>query len=370
MKITISKNDLLTALNKVKGVVASKSALPVLSNVLMEAEGSAIKVTSTDLKITIEFTVDCTVHEAGAATVPCQRIIALLSDLSDIDVNLSLSDNNILELQCGLLTTKLLTIAADEFPPVRDFSGIDPMSFKQASLKKLFQKTAYAICTDQSRHNLTGLLMETKADGLRVVATDGRRLSLAVSDEVLSSTEEVKPIIPAKTIQELQSLLSDDEEKMVDVYLADNRAAFVCEDLRITTALIEGNFPNYEAVIPKKMSKEFILELDNFRQCMRRASSMTNDKFRTVKFIFDDDNMQIIVKTPDVGEYEECIPVGYQGEKLEITFNPVFILEVLRYIEGHQVCLQFKDGNNPGVIKPYTEAPVDNYINVIMPIRG
>ena len=370
MKFTISKNDLLQALNKVKGIAPAKAAIPVLTNVLLEAEGSSLKLTSTDLKINIEYTIDCTVQESGATTVHCQRIVMLLNELPDTDVNLSLLDNGILELQCGLITTKLLTVSADEFPTISDMSSIEPIVFKQAVLKKLFQKTSYAICTDQSRYNLTGLLLETKADGMRVVATDGRRLTLAISDEAVSSATEMKAIIPAKTIHELQTHLSDDEEKSVEVYFSENRAAFVFDGLLISCALIEGNFPNYELVIPKKMSKEFILELETFRQCIRRASAMTNDKFRNVKFVFNDDNMQLIVKTPDVGEYEESLPVGYQGEKMEISFNPYFILDVLRYIEGDQVCLQFKDGSSPGMIKPYTEAPVDSYVNVIMPIRS
>ncbi|HOM47632.1 MAG TPA: DNA polymerase III subunit beta [Candidatus Hydrogenedentes bacterium] len=384
MKITIPKNELHNAMNKIKGVAASRTALPVLTNVLLEAEGTRLRLTASDLNISIECTIDCTVIEAGATTAPCQRLSMLLGDLPDADVTLTLHDNGILDVECGLINTKFYTISADEFPPSHDFSSIKPFYLKQAVLKKLFHQTAYAVCNDQSRHNITGLLMETKQDGMHVVATDGKRLSMSVSEDAIPTEEEaeegsakaakfikdIKTIIPSKTIHELQSLMTDNIDKSVAVYLGDNKAAFIFENLQVTTALIEGNFPNYTAVIPKKIGKEFILDLDTFRQCMRRCASMTSDKFRTVKFIFHDDNMQIIVKTPEIGEYEENIPVGYQGEKLEISFNPNFILDVLRNINSEQVCLQFNDGNSPGIIKPYTEAPVDSYINVIMPIRA
>ena len=369
MKITIPKQDLLTAVNTVKGVVSTKSALPILSHVLMEAEKNTLKLTATDLKVSIECSVDCTVKEAGALTVSCQRLSLLLNELPDADITMELVDSSIVELRCGVVETRLFSISPEEFPPIRRFDNLVPLVFKQAVLKKQFLKTSFAICTDQSRYNLTGLLLETRADELRVVATDGRRLSLAVSDEEIPSDREIKVIIPSKMIHELESLLTDDPEETVDVLLDESQAAFVFNRVRVITSLIEGNFPHYEAVIPKKQDKEFVINLENFTRCMRRAAAMTNDKFRNVRLVFENGMMRLSVKTPEVGEYEEELPVDYSGESLEIAFNPIFVLEVLRYIESENVCLQLKDASSPGVIKPYTEAPVDSYVNVVMPIR-
>ena len=370
MKIVIAKQELLNAVNIVKSVVSQKTALPILSHILMEADKDTLKLTATDLKVSIECVVDCTVEVSGALTVSSQRLSMFLSELPDSELSLELIDTSIVELRCGLVETKLFSISPDEFPPVRDFDDIEPIVFRQDVLRKLFLRTSFAICTDQSRYNLTGLLLETRPDGLRVVATDGRRMSLAVSDEDIPTEREIKVIIPSKMIHELQSSLEDDPEKNVRVYLDENQASFIFDRVRIVTALIEGNFPNYEAVIPKKHDKEIVVDRERFMQSMRRAQAMTNDKFRSVKISFSDGQMKLIVKTPEVGEYEEELAIAYENEPVEISFNPAFVLDVLRYMDSENVCLQLKDGSSPGVFKPYTEAPLDSYINVIMPIRS
>ncbi len=370
MKIVIPKQELQSAVNTVKSIVSQKSALPILSHILMEADKDTLKLTATDLKVSIVCVVDCTVEVSGALTVSSQRLSMILGELPDADVTLELHDNSIVELSCGLVETKLFSISPDEYPPVRDFDDIEPIIFNQSVLKKLFQRTSFAICTDQSRYNLTGLLLETRSDGLRVVATDGRRMSLAVSNDEVPTEREIKVIIPSKMIHELESLLEDDSEKNVRVYLDENQASFVFERVRIVTALIEGNFPNYEAVIPKKHDKEIIVDLDSFTKSMRRAYAMTNDKFRNVKLTFSDGNLRITVKTPEVGEYEEDLAIAYENDTFDISFNPLFVLDVLRYMDSENVCMQLKDGSSPGIFKPYTEAPLDSYINVVMPIRS
>lgn len=370
MKITIPKQELQSAVNTVKSVVSQKSALPILSHILMEADRDTLKLTATDLKVSIECKVDCTVEVSGSLTVSCQRISMILGELPDADVTLELLDTSVVELRCGLVETKLFSISPDEYPPVRDFEDIEPIVFNQGVLKKLFQRTSFAICTDQSRYNLTGLLLETRSDGLRVVATDGRRMSLAVSNEDIPTDREIKVIIPSKMIHELESLLADDTEKNVRVYLDENQASFVFERVRIVTALIEGNFPNYEAVVPKKHDKEIIVDLERFTKSMRLAYAMTNDKFRNVKLSFSDGMLRLTVKTPEVGEQEQELPIAYENDPFDISFNPAFVLDVLRYMDSENVCMQLKDGSSPGVFKPYTEAPLDSYINVIMPIRS
>lgn len=369
MKITILKQDLQSALNTVRGVVASKVSIPILSYILLETKDNAVKVTGTDLKVTIECTVDCTVHEPGSLTLMLHRISMLLSELPDQEITIELLENGIVNLVCGVVDTKFFSIFPEEFPPVKEFDTVLPIVFKQCVLKKLFQRTSYAICTDQSRANLTGVLFEVKSGELRVVATDGRRLSYALCDEEIAGCDDIRVIIPAKMVHELESLLSDDDEKSVNILIDQTKAAFVFDNVRIITSLIEGNFPNYEVVIPKKYDKEIVIGHEPFLRCMRRAAAMTNDKFRNVRLIFDAGLLKIFVKTPDVGEYEEEIPVDYDGQKLEIAFNPFFILDVLRYIDSEHVYLQFKDSGSPGVIKPYLDGPINNYINVIMPIN-
>ncbi len=367
MKVTIPRQDLLDTVNKVKSVVSAKSALPILSHILMETGDSSVRLATTDLKVSIECLVDCTVEEPGALTVSSQRLASMLAELPDQDVTLHVKDNNVIELTCGRIETKLFSMSPDEFPPIRGFEGTDPMEFSQGSLKKLFSLCSFAICSDQARYNLTGLLFEIKDGFLTVVATDGRRMSLAKTDEGIPAGAELKVIIPSKMIHELERLL--DEENPVQVYMDESQAAFSFDRLRLVTALIEGNFPNYEMVVPKKHDKEIIMDTGLFSEAMRRTRTMTNEKFNSVRFSMGDNTMVFKVVTPEVGEYEEDMPIDYDGERIDIALNPDYVLEVLRRVESDKVCLVLKDGMSPGLIKPYTDAPVDNYVNVIMPIK-
>lgn len=367
MKISIPRQDLMEIVNKVKSVVASKSALPILSHVLMQASGGTMRLAATDLKVSVECEVDCEVLEEGALTVSSQRLASILAELPDENISLELTGNNVIELKCGRIETKLFSMAPDEFPPIRTFDQIEPTILSQKVLKDLFLKTSFAICTDQARYNLTGLLFEISRGKLAVVSTDGRRMSLALENEGIPERTEAKVIIPAKMIHELERLLVGEGD--VQVFIDESQAAFVFDHVRLVSALIEGNFPNYEMVIPQKHDKEIVINTAAFTESMRRTRTMTNDKFNSVRFHVASGAITLKVVTPEVGEYEEDLPVDYTGDKVDIAFNPDFILDVLKHINAEKVCLMLKDNTSPGIIKPYTEAPLDTYLNVVMPIR-
>lgn len=367
MKIRIQRQDLLDTVNKVKTIVSAKSALPILSHILMEAQDSTLRLSATDLKVSIECTVDCTVDESGSLTVSSQRLSMILAELPNSEITLELGENNVITLTCDKIETKLFSMAPEEFPPIRDFDNIEPLVLPQTLLKKIFSKTSFAICTDQARHNLTGLLFELKDGNLTAVATDGRRMSLFIENEGIPSGINIKVIIPGKTITELERLLSTDGD--VKVLIDETQTAFAFDSVRLVTALIEGNFPNYDVVVPKKHDKEAVIQTEVFTEALRRTRTMTNEKFNSVRFTIGGNSLLLKVITPEVGEYQEEISVEYDGEKVDIAFNPDFMLDVLRRIETDNVCLIFKDSMSPGVLKPYVEGPVDNYANVIMPIR-
>lgn len=367
MKITIPRQDLLDAVNKVKSIVSSKSALPILSHILMETGEASVKLAATDLKVSIECNVDCTVDRPGALTVSSQRISSMLAEMPNEDITLNLMDNNVIDITCGRIETKLFSMSPDEFPPIRSFDGIDPLTFPQGTLKRLFLRSSFAICNDQARYNLTGLLFEIADGKVTVVATDGRRMSLNREAEGIPSDREAKVIIPSKMIHELERLLDDEEP--VEVFLDESQIAFVFNRLRMVSALIEGTFPNYNMVIPAKHDKEVLVSTERFTEAVRRTRTMTNDKFNSVRFGFGNGMMTLKVVTPEVGEYEEELPIDYDGEVVEIAFNPDFVLDVLRRIESDKVALVIKDAMSPGILKPCTDAPDDMYINVVMPIR-
>lgn len=367
MRITIPRNDLLDAVSKVRTVVSAKSALPILSHILFEAKDSAVKLSATDLKVSIECSVDCTVHESGTLTVSAQRLASILSELPSGDISLALSDNSVVTLESGTIQTKFFSMSPEEFPSIRDFAGVEPILLDQLILKKLFSKTSFAVSTDQARYNLTGLLFELKGGKLTTVATDGRRMSLCSESEGIPEGLDIKVIIPGKMISELERLLGDDGE--VRVQVDETQAAFTFGQIRLVTALIEGSFPPYENVIPKRHDKEALLPLAPFMEAVRRTRTMTNDKFNSVRFKVLPGKAVLKVVTPEVGEYLEDLAIEYDGEEVEIAFNPDFIFDVVRRMEGETLVVQLKDAMSPGLFKPYTEAPEDNYLNVIMPIR-
>lgn len=367
MRIRIPKNDLLSAVNKVKTVVSAKSALPILSHILMEAKDGTVRLSATDLKVSIECTVDADVELPGSLTVSSQRLASILSELPDADIVLELGESNVISLECGKIQTKLYSMAPDEFPPIRDFEDVEPLVLPQTLLHNIFNKTSFAICTDQARYNLTGLLFEIKDGRLTAVATDGRRMSLYKEDEGIVDGIDIKVIIPGKMIHELERLLEDDGD--VDIYITENQAAFSFDSIRLVTALIEGTFPNYEMVVPQKHDKEVNIGTEQFTEAMRRTRTMTNEKFNSVRFSVDEDLAKLAVSTPEVGEYEEEMKIDYKGDPLEIAFNPDFVLDVLKQIDVDSTRLLLKDAMSPGVIKPSSDNDSDKYINVVMPIR-
>lgn len=367
MKIEIAKQDLLEAVNKVKSVVPPRTALPILSHILFEAENGQLRLSATDLKVGVECTVDCKVDEEGALTVLAQRLASVLPELPDRPVSITLGDSNSVVLECGRIQTKLLSMAPDEFPPVQKFDEAEPIVLQQVSLKRLFEKTSFAIGADQGRYHLTGLLCEIEDGKFTTVATDSRRLSLCVERENIPNGVAFKVIIPGKMIHELERLLSGEGE--VKVYIAENKAGFEFDSLRFVTALIDGDFPNYRTVLPKKHDKEAVLDRAEFMDAVRRSRTMTSSKWNNVRFQINAGELVLKVATPDIGEHREELPIEYEGAPVEISFNPDYVFDVLRRIESEKVSLVFKDHENPGLLKPQTEAPEEDYLNVIMPIR-
>lgn len=367
MKIKIGRQDLLNAVNKVKTVVSAKSALPILSHILLESGEGNIRLTATDLKVSIECSIDCDVEKTGSLTVSSQRIASILAELPDEDIVIELGDSNVININCGKIHTKLYSMAPEEFPPVRNFEDVEPLILSQSLLHNILQKTSFAICTDQARYNLTGLLFELKEGTLTAVATDGRRMSLYREDEGIVDGVDIKVIVPGKMIRELERLLGDDGD--VQIYISENSAAFEFDSIRLVTALIEGSFPNYEMVVPKTHDKEAILNTNLFMEAMRRTRTMTNDKFNSVRFKIEAGVAKLSVVTPDVGEYEEELAVEYSGDPIEIAFNPDYVLDILKHIGSETSLLVLKDAMSPGIIKPISNGSADKYVNVVMPIR-
>jgi DNA polymerase-3 subunit beta len=367
MNITIAKEELVRGLQSVQNVVNPRTTLPVLSNVLLVAEEGKLILTATDLDVTVSCTVTADVHEEGKVTLPAKKMVGIVRELSTPEIELQVDEKNVCSIHAGASFFKIVGLGANEFPPLAKFEEKNKVSISQERLRGMLRKTSYAVSTEESRYVLNGIFLSIKEFKLTMVATDGRRLALV--EEELEETPDVQAqfIVPTKAINELNRLLGD--EGTLEVQFQDNQASFFLSgegenSALMITKLIEGNYPNYSQVIPKKCSERVPLVREELLQALRRAEIMTSDKAHSVKFAFTQNNLQITANTPDVGEARENIAINYSGEDITVSFNPLYMMDPLKVLEDDEVFLEMSDELSPGVIKVQTP-----FIYVIMPMR-
>ncbi len=367
MKVTVPRRELLDAINMAKGIVQTKSSIPILADVMFTASESMLSIAATDLKIHMNYNLDCAVDAPGACTVSCHRLAQLLSSLDADEISLELMDSSVVMIRSGRTDVRFFSHSAEDFPQIPEVTAT-PMAFSQPLLKVLFEKTVFCASTEIARQVLMGVLFDAKPDLITMVATDGRRLSLAKT-EITGEVQETKVIIPAKVVRFLINMLSGNDNDMVYAFVDPVRIKFDFGRFALVSSLIDGSFPNYEAVIPKKLERELVVGTDAFTAALRAGHVMTSDTNRIVRLVAAPGSLGIRVRTPEVGEFSDEVPAEYDGTETEISFNPDFLLDFLRYVPSERVCMCFKDSNNPVVFKPYTEAPEENYLNVVMPVR-
>ncbi|MEO7933745.1 MAG: DNA polymerase III subunit beta [Chthoniobacterales bacterium] len=362
MKFSVSKEKLNEGLQAVQNVVSTRTTLPILSNVLIQATESGLTLTTTDLDVGIRIQVEATVERIGATTLPARRLSSIVRELPSSDIQFDVDSKNSASIRCGASFFKILGLPEEEFPPLSRFENARVFNIKQKELKDGLKKTAYAISTDETRYVLNGVLHSFKENKLSLVATDGRRLALVDIELEFPRSQETEVIIPTKAITEISRLLKDDGE--VKVSISDNQVAFELNNTLLISKLIEGNYPNYRQVIPGEARERVILERESFLNCVRRVAILASDKSNSVKLIFSKNNIDITANTPDVGEARESVAVTYKGKDMAIAFNPEFLMAPLRNLPNDEVFLDLIDEMSPGVIKIQTP-----FLYVLMPMR-
>jgi len=365
MKLTIQKDELRDAIANVQNIVSTRSTLPMLQYVLLSAGEKSLKLVATDLEVGIECVAECEeIREQGTVTLPCKKLHEVVNNLPAGAVHISLSDGNVVALNSGVVRYKLMGMASEEFPKSPEVNREKTFSMPQAALKEMLKKVSFSISTDPNRVNITGLLLALVGKQLRLVSTDGRRLSLGSMDIENAPDEDSSYIIPRKTVMELERLLGSDGE--VSVFLSANQMAFEFGDILIISNLIDGVFPNYEQVIPQNYEKEVVAEIGPFIIATQRASVMTTDRYNLVKYEISKNKMVVTTNCPEVGELEDELEVEYNGDWLDVGFNPSFILDALKVIDEEKVKLKIKDAQSSGLLIPDEN---DSYLYVIMPVR-
>jgi len=363
MKFSVSKENFLAGLQTVQNVVSTRTTLPILSNVLLQAtEDGQLRFTTTDLDVGIRAAVTAAVERPGATTLPARRIATIARELPASEITIEVDAKNAASIRSGPSFFKIHGLPEEEFPPLPKFENAKTFSIRQKDLRDGLRKTAYAISTDETRYVLNGVLCSFKDNKLTLVATDGRRLALVDLELEFPRSQETEIIVPTKAVGELQRLLLDEGEIRLSV--GENQIAFELNGTLLVSKLIEGNYPNYRQVIPSETKERIALERELFLDAVHRVSLLSSEKSNSVKLTFSKNNLEIAANTPDVGEAKESLAVAYKGREFAIAFNPDFLMAPLRNLSNDEVYLDLIDEMSPGVVK--IQGP---FLYVIMPMR-
>jgi DNA polymerase-3 subunit beta len=361
MKIKISKEDLLTGIQTVQNIVSTKATLPILSNMLLEAKGQHIKLNTTDLDVGISCEIPVDVQEEGSITIPAKRFSDIVRELPSGEVEIHVKKNNQIDIEGENCRFKLIGLPKEEFPKFPEFKDKEAVRIEQKVLKDMLRMTSFAVSHEESRYVLNGVLFEISDDVMRMVATDGRRLAKVEKKLKTPVKKEIAVIIPFKAIQEVLRNLHDEGE--VSFITGTNQILFDINGTLIATRIIEGEFPNYNQVIPKEASPKIKVSSQDLLYAIRRANLLATPDFQAVKLEVFSNKIVVSKTTPDVGESREEIPVEYGGEELIVGFNPQFLIDVLKNVDAQTIPLELLGPDKPGVMR------LGDYLYLALPMR-
>ncbi|MCB0351889.1 MAG: DNA polymerase III subunit beta [Bdellovibrionales bacterium] len=373
MNIVVTKENLAKALSLTQSVVERKTTMPILANILLTVREKGLQLAATDLEITALTSIDARVQSTGSTTVNARVFSDIVRELPDGEVSLSLSEGERLEILAGKSKFRMIGVSADEFPSLPGITIEVSHRVPGKQFLEMIQKTLYAVSHDETRFNLNGVCFEALSEGkgkstkkmVRMVATDGHRLSM-ITRPFGELSFDGRAIVPAKGLSELRKLLDDDDSE-VGVALSDG--FFVIESARgkIATRLIDGEFPDYNQVLPKKAGEIVSVPSGDFAQALRRAALMVTDKGKCVKLDFGKDRLRISSSSPELGESSEELAVGFKGDQTTVGFNARYLLEFCSSIEEEQPLLLELSGElGPARLKVEGD---DSYFGVVMPMR-
>lgn len=365
MKFTITREQLQEGLAAVAAAVPTKTTLPVLSNVLLEATKQGLKLSGTDLDIAVGTSVAADVDVEGAVTLPAKKLVDIARELPSAPIRITAAGEQRVSIECGRSRFKLLGLPREEFPsfPAVKFDG----AWKAAAgvVQKLVSHVAFAASTEESRPILNGVLWELRPDRMRMVATNGHRL--AKMDVPASGGSTADLIVPPKALEQIRRLFTADAEVMVA--RSDNHIGFKAAGKVVFSRLIEGPYPNYEQVIPRENDKAATVDKAAMSASLRRMSVVASDQTHRIRLAFSGGTAKFSVQTPDLGEAQDELAVTYEGEPLEIGFNATYLLEILKYMPTDEVRLTFKAPERAATIEPVGWNDPASYMCLVMPLR-
>ena len=365
MRLTIEQPQLLKSLQAIEHAVNDRSALPILANVLLEAQEQELVLTATDLDVGVRYRLPLAqTGEGGAVTLPARRFATIIRELPEEPVTIEVKQNHNAIVSCGASRFRVLGLPPEDFPVLPPLEDAGTFEIPQPLLKGLLVNTAFAMSMEETRFILNGALFKTDGQKLVVAATDGRRLAVASANGVPRGAKPLAAVVPAKTVRELSRLLQDDaEEPAVIAPIQDNQLVFRLGAASVVTRLIEGQFPQYETVIPAPSSSVLTCSRPLLADAVRRASLMTTATSQAVVFELTNEAVIVSKESAELGSAREELPAAYHGEPMTIAFNPEFWLDALKVLPQDELAIEVAAPDKPAVIR------LPDFLYVVLPMK-
>ena len=374
MELVVRKTDLLRELQLFQGIVERKNTIPILANVLLEANGAEVKMLATDLEVGLRSKCTATVSKGGSLTLPAKKLYEIIKALPETDVRIE-EDKGGVKVAADRFDSRMQTLPREDFPTLPDApaqTGTSTATLAREAVRRMIEKTQFAITGEDTRYFLNGALFILRAESMALVSTDGHRLAyISVARERAKGAkadDENRVILPRKTLLELGRLLAEGGEGDIRYERGENHLFFDVGGRKLISRMIDGQFPAYERVIPKGNDKHIEFERDRLTSAVKRVALLANERSRSVKFVIDKGKVDVTSSSPELGEAHETLPVDYSGAALQICFNAQYVLDFLSVVATDVVALELKDEVSQAMMTP-VGADAYDYTYVIMPMR-
>ncbi len=370
MEITVSKFELLRELTATQGVVERKTTIPILSNYLFEASADKLMLTATDLDLSLRTSCNAKVKKEGSCTIPARKLHDYVKLLPDAEITIKLLENHWVSIRCGRSNTKMVGMAKSNFPSLPVFPAAGVVKIPAQVLRGMIAKTGFAIASEESRYTLNGALMVLKPESITMVATDGHRLAhVERSGEKFDGISgELKTLVPKKCMDELKSLLDSTDAETIDFAKDESTLYFRIGQRLLTSRQLTGQFPNFEAVLPKDNSKSINLHADELSAAISRVAQFADERSRAVRLKLENGELKLSASSSETGESEDSLETDYKGETLTIGFNAQYIIDFLKASGHGDVKLELKDAQSAGQLRP-ADSEEYKYRYIVMPMR-
>jgi DNA polymerase-3 subunit beta len=370
MEITVSKFELLRELTATQGVVERKTTIPILSNYLFEAAGDKLSLTATDLDLSLRTACVAKVKKEGSCTIPARKLYDYVKLLPDADITIKLLENHWVSIRCGRSNTKMVGMARANFPSLPAFPAAGVVKIPAQVLRAMIAKTGFAIANEESRYTLNGALMLLKPESITMVATDGHRLAHIEHSgaKFAGVSGEMKTLVPKKAMDELKSLLDSTDVEEIEFAKDESTLFFRVGPRLLTSRQLTGQFPNFEAVLPKDNNKSVTLHGDDLAGAISRVAQFADERSRAVRLRLDKGELKLSASSAETGESEDTIEIDYTGDAIAIGFNAQYLLDFLKATGSGEVKLEFKDAQSAGQLRP-AEGEDYKYRYIVMPMR-